>query len=113
MGADVSSKKTAEVLIMLYAAAKSTTDTVSNVAQRNKVHKIVDKVFDTVWKNPGKLIRKGVGFWLSSFILLFLFWWLPPMRTIAKTAGKVGMMMILIGLTLSIVKYFFKILSKK
>jgi len=112
MGEEVAREKVSEGLILLYAAAKSSVDTIPNPSKRTKMYNIIDRVFNTVWNKPGRLFRKGAGIWLSSFILLFMFWWLPPMRTIAKTAGKAGLLMMMIGLVLSIIKYFFKVLAK-
>jgi hypothetical protein len=112
MGEQASREKTGEGLILLYAAAKSSADAVKDTSKRNKLYKIIDKVFNSVWNKPGRLFRKGAGIWLSSFILLFLFWWLPPMRTIAKVSGKAGLLMMMIGLVLSITKLFFKELAK-
>ncbi len=95
-------------IAVLYATTRSIIEKTNNPTLRSKLSKHLDRLFDTVWNHPGKLVGKGVKIWLVSFMMLFLFWWIPSAREILKGARQLAMVMIMIGLVFAIVKYFMK-----
>jgi hypothetical protein len=101
-----------EGLAVLYATSKTAIEATKDSSLKTRLLKYLDKLFDSVWNNPGKLAVKGFKLWVVSFMILFLFWWIPTAREIVSTTQKAAMIMMMIGLVFAIVKFFMKRIYK-
>jgi len=99
-------------LAVLYASTRSSIDGAKDPSLRNKLTTKLDKLFSSVWNNPGKLATKGFKIWVASFLMLFMFWWIPSAREILKGARKVAMIMMMIGIVFATIKFFMKRIKK-
>lgn len=102
-----------DALAVLYATSKSVIDGSGDSTTKNKLVKYLDKLFDTLLNHPGRIATKGFKIWIASFLMLFVFWWLPSAKEILKTARQLAYVMIMVGLVFAIIKFFMtKILRK-
>lgn len=101
-----------EGLAVLYASSRSAIDESNDSSLKNKLIKKLDKLFDYIWNNPGKIATKGFRIWMASFMMLFIFWWLPSAREILKTSRKVAMVMMMVGIVFATIKFFTKRIKK-
>jgi len=97
-----------ESIALLYATSKSVIESTNNSSTKSRLTKHIDKLFDTLLNHPGRLVSKGVKVWLVSFLMLFVFWWIPSAREILKSARQLALIMIMIGLVFAILKLFMK-----